>query len=60
MNEPTRILTFTGTIGEFMDYIARWSSLTLVDDRNLAWAERYEWDLTASIARHAAGKGLVP
>ncbi len=57
--QPTRILTFTGTRDELLDYL---NGLTnprgftvggIVED----WAI-YEWNLTASIARHPAGKGL--
>lgn len=57
---PSRILSFSGTIGEFLDYIARWQLVSSVDNRNLTWADTYEWELTAAIARHPAGKRLGP
>lgn len=44
------VITFRGTLAEFLDFLTDMhAARPLVKD---------EWDLTASIARHPAGKGL--
>lgn len=56
--QPTRVLTFSGTVADFLDYMDR-----VRLDWALAWtpadeAEAFDWEVTATIARHPAGKGL--
>jgi hypothetical protein len=53
-DEPVRrrILTFRGTPRELLSYL-RTASLSYVDE------DEYEWELTASISRHPAGKRLT-
>lgn len=56
MAEPTRVLSFTGSVREFLDALDRWSlEAYAIGGRAV---EVYEWQITASIARHPAGKGL--
>lgn len=55
--EPRRVLSFTGTLGAFLDYLDSWDTAGQMD-RATAAGESYDWELTASIARHPAGKGL--
>jgi hypothetical protein len=55
---PTRVLTFSGTVSDFLDYMDR-----VRGDWALSWtpadeAEEFDWEVTAAIARHPAGKGL--
>lgn len=50
MNTRRVVMRFEGTSREFRAWLNQLS--TLVDD------EAYQWELTASIARHPAGKGL--
>ena len=61
---PRRVLSFTGTRAEFLRFLSAslapggpphgmcWSELAATD------RDVYEWQLTGSIARHPAGKGL--
>lgn len=49
-NQRRVVMQFEGTAAEFKSFLAQLS--TLVDD------QAYEWSLTASIARHPAGKRL--
>lgn len=55
-SEPRRVLSFTGTLSEFYDYLDafRWTTANLGGTGD----DAFEWDLTASVARHPAGKGL--
>jgi hypothetical protein len=54
---PRRVLSFTGTRADFLDYLnglphsGTWR-------RMVDAYETYEWEITASIVRHPAGKGL--
>lgn len=66
MTDPTspaessrrRVLTFRGTVEEFSAFMdGPWlGEVNDVGAPNLR--EVYEWQLTAAIARHPAGKGL--
>lgn len=61
--DPRRVLSFTGTRCEFLLWLE-----AMVDLQDVAGVppefvpldagETYEWELTASISRHPAGKGL--
>lgn len=58
MAEPIRVLSFTGTVSDFLDYMDR-----VKFDWSLQWTpsdelEEFDWSVTASVARHPAGKGL--
>lgn len=60
-SSPRRVLAFTGTRHQFVEWL-RGLHLVPAD----LWVsgdpldELFEWELTASIARHPAGKGLGP
>lgn len=51
-----RVLTFTGTRSAFLRYLV--STRFLTEFLAEPDEELREWELTASIARHPAGKGL--
>lgn len=55
---PRRVLTFTGTRQSFLAYLV--SARFLAEFLSEPDDELRDWELTASIARHPAGKGLVP
>lgn len=50
-----RILTFRGTPNELLAYLR---TEVFAEDLAGAYRDVYDWELTASIARHPAGKGL--
>lgn len=54
---PFRYATFRGTISEFLIYLGSHAGASGFTD--LADPAEYEWELTASISRHPAGKGLL-
>lgn len=60
MADPRRVLSFTGTIVGFLDYLDAAVDMEHLQNELLDVSARteYEWELTASIARHPAGKGL--
>lgn len=51
-----RVLAFRGTRRQFLTYLAGLVPADLYRDGPLD--EEYDWELTCSIARHPAGKGL--
>lgn len=55
-----RVLTFTGTVPEFLEWRRGFLNLAAQCERPLSLDDVYAWELTASIARHPAGKGLRP
>lgn len=58
MSDPIRILTFTGTRAEFFHYLdSDEFTDTFVASASVA-DEAYEWEVTAAISRHPAGKKL--
>ncbi|MDQ2699791.1 MAG: hypothetical protein M3Y23_00505 [Actinomycetota bacterium] len=59
MAEPTRVLTFTGTRDQFFDWLNTVRPVfPCSTSADLVANHVYEWEITASIARHPAGKGL--
>lgn len=48
-SKRTTVITFRGTVAEFATFLASWST-----------AAHDDWEVTACIARHPAGKGLRP
>lgn len=50
-----RILTFRGTPNELLTYLR---TEAFSDDLAAAYRDEYDWELTCSVARHPAGKGL--
>lgn len=67
---PRLVLSFTGTTVELLGYLASpdasallarqvsTHSVQLITGYDDLVSNRYDWELTASIARHPAGKGL--
>lgn len=48
-SKRTTVITFRGTVAEFETFLEGWGAAPFSD-----------WELTACIARHPAGKGLRP
>lgn len=53
-SKRTTVITYRGTVREFRAFLDTWLAC-----QPTATAEE-EWELTACIARHPAGKGLRP
>lgn len=58
MDDRTRILSFKGTSQEFLDYLHRWPTAKWPNLGELSESEVYEWEITASMSRHPAGKKI--
>ena len=54
---PRCVLSFTGTPAELLAYLDRFAAGSFAA-AGLSLAEVVEWELTATIVRHPAGKGL--
>ncbi len=53
-----RILAFRGSRAQLRDYLNACLDDVLSRPRDYPATEEFEWELTASISRHPAGKGL--
>lgn len=56
VSRSRRVMTFRGTITELLTYLASVDFTAVLAAKSDP--DVYEWNLTASMSRHPAGKGL--